>query len=89
MADRTLDARELDCPQPVIETRKAMQDMAPGQTLEVLTTDPASELDFEAFCRMAGHALVEHDERDGVFRFVLRHGGARRRAERNAGSSPA
>lgn len=75
MADRHLDARELDCPLPIIETRRAMDSMAPGETLEVLTTDPASELDFEAYCRMTGHALLEHRERDGVFHFLLRHSG--------------
>ncbi len=75
MADRSLDARTLDCPQPVIETRKAMQELAPGQTLEVLTTDPASELDFEAYCRMTGHRLLEHEERDGVYRFLLQRAG--------------
>ena len=75
MADRTLDARALDCPLPVLETLKAMDTMAPGETLEVLTTDPASSLDLEAFCRMAGHALIEHEARDGVHRFVLRHSG--------------
>ncbi|MEJ8568700.1 sulfurtransferase TusA family protein [Elongatibacter sediminis] len=73
--DRRLDARDLDCPQPVIETRKAMRDLQAGQVLEVLSTDPASELDFEAYCRMAGHALIEFEERDGVFRFLLRHSG--------------
>lgn len=73
--DRTLDARDLLCPLPVIETRKAMRGLLPGQTLEVLTTDPSSELDFAAYCRVAGHTLVEHGERDGVFRFLLRHSG--------------
>jgi tRNA 2-thiouridine synthesizing protein A len=75
MADRTLDARSLQCPLPIIEAQRTLQGMQPGQTLEVLTTVPGSELDFEAFCRMTGHALLEHDETSGVYRFLLRHSG--------------
>lgn len=72
MAHRTLDARTLDCPLPVVEARRALQRMQPGQTLEVLTAVPGSELDFEAFCRMSGHEMLECGEQDGVYRFVLR-----------------
>lgn len=75
MSDRTLDARALDCPLPVIEARRALEAMQPGQTLEVLTTVPDSDLDFEAMCRMDGHTLLQREHGEGVYRFVLRRSG--------------
>lgn len=75
MADQLLDAQGLNCPLPIIKARKALQQMAAGQTLEVLATDPGSVADFAAFCRMTGHALLESHSGDGQFRFLLRKAG--------------
>lgn len=74
MADKLLDARRLSCPLPILKATKAMKDVAPGGTLEVLATDPGSVGDFEAFVRVGRHELVEQTETDGVFRFVIRRG---------------
>lgn len=73
MADMTLDAKGLNCPLPILKTKKAIKSLAPGATLEVLATDPGSVADFQAFCKTTGHALVEHDESGGVYRFVIQH----------------
>jgi tRNA 2-thiouridine synthesizing protein A len=72
MADKTLDARGLNCPLPILKTKKAIGEVPVGGTLEVLTTDPGSVADFKAFSETTGNALVEHAEADGSFRFVLR-----------------
>ena len=58
MADKTLDTKGLNCPLPILKTKKAMQDVPNGGTLEVLATDPGSVADFEAFCRTTGNTLV-------------------------------
>lgn len=71
MADKILDTKGLACPLPVLKTKKALKDMAAGSTLEVLSTDPGSALDFEAFCNATGHILVTSEETNGVFRFVI------------------
>jgi tRNA 2-thiouridine synthesizing protein A len=52
-----LDARGLKCPLPVLRARKALQDVAAGSALRVLTTDPAAPRDFENFCEQAGHGF--------------------------------
>jgi len=70
--DRELDARGLNCPLPILRTKKALNDMATGGVLKVLATDPASVKDFEAFSRQTGNALLEHSESGGVFEFYLR-----------------
>ena len=59
MAEFILDAKGLSCPLPVLKARRALRDMRPGQTLEVLTNDPGALTEFPAFCRSAGHELLE------------------------------
>ncbi|HXX84305.1 MAG TPA: sulfurtransferase TusA family protein [Casimicrobiaceae bacterium] len=70
--DREVDARGLNCPLPILRTKKALNDMASGQVLRILATDPASVRDFEAFTRQTGHQLLRHDEQEGVFVFLLK-----------------
>lgn len=72
MPDKTLDVRGLSCPLPVLKAAKAIKDLGPGATLEVLATDPGSVPDFEAFCTRGRHELIERDETDGVYRFLIR-----------------
>ena len=68
----TLDARDLKCPLPVLKARRAMKNVAAGDLLTVLATDPGAPGDFERFCKTTGCVLVESSEQDGVFRIVLR-----------------
>lgn len=72
MADQVLDAKGLNCPLPILKARKALKDVEPNGTLEVLSTDPGSVADFEAFSRTTGHELLEHGEDGGVYRFLIR-----------------
>ena len=72
MADQTLDTKGLNCPLPILKTKKALNGLAAGQILEVLSTDPGSVADFEAFCRTTGNELVEQVQEDDVYRFVLK-----------------
>ena len=51
MPDQTLDTKGLNCPLPILKAKKSISQMESGQTLEVLSTDPGSVLDFEALCR--------------------------------------
>ena len=58
MADHVLDAKGLNCPLPILKTKKALKDVASGETLEILSTDPGSVADFQAFCRTTGNERV-------------------------------
>jgi len=69
--DRELDARGLNCPLPILRTKKALNDMQTGTVLKVLATDPASVKDFQAFSKQTGNLLIEHSEADGIYRFFL------------------
>jgi tRNA 2-thiouridine synthesizing protein A len=70
--DREIDARGLNCPLPILRTKKALNDMMSGQLVRIFATDPASVRDFETFARHTGNVLVEHGEADGAFWFLLK-----------------
>lgn len=72
MADKSLDTKGLRCPLPVLKARRAMKDMAPGQVIEVLASDPDSLRDFKAFCETTGHELLAAREDGEVFVFEIR-----------------
>ena len=72
MADAVLDAKGMNCPLPILKTRKALQTMQPGGLLEVLSTDAGSVADFESFCRQTGNQLVSSTKEGDVYKFVLK-----------------
>lgn len=72
MTDRTVDARGLSCPLPILRTKKALKGIPIGETIEVLATDPGSMADFEAFARQTGDELVSAEQAGEHFRYVLR-----------------
>ncbi len=68
----TLDTKGMNCPLPILKAKKAMKDVAAGEILQVLSTDPGSVKDFEAFCRSTGNELLESTEDGGVFTFMIK-----------------
>ncbi len=69
---RELDTRGLNCPMPILKTKKALADMVSGELLRVVSTDPGSVRDFQAFARQTGNELVEQTTHDSEFVHVLR-----------------
>jgi tRNA 2-thiouridine synthesizing protein A len=70
--DKDLDTRGLNCPLPILRAKKALGDMTSGQVLRILSTDPGSEKDFQAFAKQTGNDLLSHSEADKVYTFLLR-----------------
>ena len=70
--DSDLDVRGLNCPLPILRTKKALSGMASGQVLRVQATDPGSVKDFQAFAKQTGNALISHFESGHVFTFLVR-----------------
>ena len=75
--DHILDATGLFCPEPVMLLHNRIRDIGDGDTLLVLATDPSSTRDIPKFCSFLGHELLEQDEVDGHYRYLLRKGGGR------------
>jgi len=69
---KELDARGLNCPLPILKTKKALAEMASGEILRVMATDPGAARDFQAFAKQTGNELLAHSEEDRVFIFYMR-----------------
>jgi len=70
--DKELDARGLNCPLPILRTKKALTDMLPGQVLRVLATDPGSVKDFAAFSKQTGNPLLASEKAAAEFIFFMK-----------------
>ena len=70
--DRDLDVRGLNCPLPILRAKKALSELASGQVLRVLATDPGSVKDFQVFARQTGNQLLSHTAADKVFTFLMK-----------------
>ncbi|MEO9336568.1 sulfurtransferase TusA family protein [Mesorhizobium sp. SB112] len=70
----TYDLKGLNCPLPVLRTRKRLSSMTPGSRLWVETTDPLAAIDIPAFCQEDGHLLVEKHAHAGGHRFLIERG---------------
>jgi TusA-related sulfurtransferase len=68
----TLDCVGLYCPQPLFQTKQAIESIEVGEVLEVLADDPAADADLHAFAKRAGHEVVEFENEDGEMRFLIR-----------------
>ncbi len=70
--DRDLDVKGLNCPLPILRTKKLLAEMESGQVLRVQATDPGSVKDFAAFAKQTGNELLEQQEVNRVFEFYLK-----------------
>ncbi len=71
-SDQNLDLRGLNCPMPILYTKKALAKMSSGEQLRIVATDSGTLKDFEAFSRQTGNALLESREEQGKFHFLIR-----------------
>ena len=69
--DLELDARGLNCPLPILKTKKALAGMTSGQVLKVISTDCGSVKDMESFSSQTGNPLLEQAENDGEYTFFM------------------
>ncbi|MBN8492738.1 MAG: sulfurtransferase TusA family protein [Burkholderiales bacterium] len=69
---KEIDTRGLNCPLPILKAKKALAEMASGQVLKVVATDPGSVRDFQAFARQTGNELLEQSNANNEFAHYLR-----------------
>jgi tRNA 2-thiouridine synthesizing protein A len=69
--DRVLDCSGMTCPRPVIEASKSIKEIEVGQVLEVISTDPGSPMDMEAWSEQSGHSLIDSKQENGNFVFYF------------------
>jgi tRNA 2-thiouridine synthesizing protein A len=71
-ADKEIDTRGLNCPLPILRAKKALADLVSGQVLKVVSTDPGSMRDFQAFCKQTGNELLAQQTIDKDFVHYLK-----------------
>ena len=71
-SDRELDVKGLNCPLPILRTKKALSEMSSGQVLHVQATDPGAVRDFQAFAKQTGNQLLEFSDTGPVFEFYFK-----------------
>jgi len=70
--DKELDARGLNCPLPILKAKKSLNEMASGQVLKIVATDPGSVKDMQAFSKQTGNELLSTSEENKVYLFFLK-----------------
>ena len=70
--DKELDTRGLNCPLPILRTKKALTDLTSGQVLKIVATDPGAVKDFQAFSKQTGNALLSSESEGNEFIFFMR-----------------
>ncbi len=70
--DKELDARGLNCPLPILRTKKALVELTSGQVLKIMATDPGSVKDFQAFAKQTGNELLSSAESGGEYVFFMK-----------------
>ncbi|MEN9433052.1 MAG: hypothetical protein RLZZ422_641 [Pseudomonadota bacterium] len=72
--NQELDARGLNCPLPILRTKKAMNTLTSGEVLKVVATDPGSVKDMESFAKQTGNEIVGSSEQGGEYTFLIKKG---------------
>ncbi len=72
--EETLDCVGLYCPEPLFQTRQAIDGLQAGDVLEVLADDPAAEEDLTRFAKRGGHEIVSITNEGDYKRFLIRKG---------------
>ena len=70
--DKEIDTRGLNCPLPILKAKKALAEMLSGQLLRVVSTDPGSTRDFQAFAKQTGNELIEQQTAGDDFIHLLK-----------------
>jgi tRNA 2-thiouridine synthesizing protein A len=70
--DKTIDARGMACPGPLLNLIGAIRQGQIGQVFEVLSSDEGSRTDIPAWVAKAKHDLVEVVEDNGYAHFIVR-----------------
>ena len=71
-SNQELDARGLNCPLPILRAKKTLNGMAAGEVLKIMSADPGSVKDFQAFATQTGNQLLDSSEVNGEFHFFLK-----------------
>lgn len=67
-----LDTSGKCCPMPMVETNKAMKSLSVGDILQIIATDPGTQVDIPSWCKRTGHELLTANEENNIFEYYVR-----------------
>ncbi len=67
-----LNCKGMNCPLPILKTKKAVDGIARGEVLKMVATDPGSINDMNAWCRRTGHELIAQQKTDEEITFYIK-----------------
>ena len=70
--DKTLDLKGLPCPMPVVKVSKGIKEVAVGQVIEAISTDPGSLTDFPAWARTSGNEILKTEQDGNIIKFYIK-----------------
>jgi tRNA 2-thiouridine synthesizing protein A len=70
--DKEIDTKGLSCPLPILRAKKALAELASGEVLKIVCTDPGSIRDFKAFAKQTGNELLAQEADGELFIHFLR-----------------
>lgn len=71
---KVLNAKGLSCPMPIVKSKMAIDELEPGQVLEIHATDKGAKSDFPAWAKSGGHELLKHEEENEILKFWIKKG---------------
>ncbi|CAH0541931.1 sulfurtransferase TusA [Vibrio marisflavi] len=74
LANQTLDAQGLRCPEPVMMVRKTVRKMEDGEVLLVKADDPSTTRDIPSFCRFMDHQLLDSQIEETPYLYLIKKG---------------
>ena len=70
--DKKLDCVGLYCPEPVFNTRLALDEMEIGETIEVSADDPAAESDIQNLVKHLGQEIISTTKEGSTIKIVIK-----------------
>jgi tRNA 2-thiouridine synthesizing protein A len=71
-AASTLDTSGKCCPMPMVETNKAIKSLSDGDVLQIIATDPGTQVDIPSWCKRTGHELLISSVENNIFEYYVR-----------------
>ena len=69
---KVMDLKGLACPMPVVKVSKGIKEVAVGEMIEAISTDPGSLTDIPAWARTSGNEVVKTEQDGNVIRFFIK-----------------
>jgi len=69
-----LDTSGKCCPMPMVETNKTLKRMSAGDVLQIIATDPGTQVDIPSWCERTGNVLLSSDAQENAYTYIVKKG---------------